>query len=59
MDVLHLRSNCESNLEELHLHDNSINDDDESAIILSESLVKNNTLKLLYLGGNNGITTAG
>mmetsp|Transcript_25195 Transcript_25195/g.46395 ORF Transcript_25195/g.46395 Transcript_25195/m.46395 type:complete len:444 (-) Transcript_25195:190-1521(-) len=52
-----LLENHESNLETLNLGDNSI--DDDSAIILVDSLVKNTKLKSLHLDGNNGINTSG
>jgi len=49
-----LLENQESSLERLSLSGNSIND--ESAIILAESLTKNTKLKRLYLDGNDGVT---
>jgi len=46
-----------SNLEELYLHDNSM--DNESVLVLADSLTKNNHLKVLSLAGNNAITAEG
>jgi len=52
-----LLGNQDSNLTDFHLSANSI--DDESAIILADSLAKNTKLRFLCLEGNNGITTPG
>ena len=49
--------NQDSNLTYLHLDINSI--DDESAVILADSLAKNKKLEYLTLKGNNAIATAG
>ena len=46
-----------SSLVELYLDDNPL--DNDCALLLAKSLAKNNTLKRLYLGSENGITAFG
>ena len=52
-----LLENQESNLKYLHL--GAISIDDESVVVLADSLSKNTELEYIALDRNNGITSAG